>query len=137
MDVLASWLDNLLGGLLWIALASAVGGVVWQVCGVQAWRWTSGPARVLVAHGVTVLSIGAAGVALAQGLQLAVKAWILLAAFGPSSWSSIVHTLPFRAGGARALLALGLALMAWDLRMRPASRRHAAERGLAGPWGRA
>jgi putative copper resistance protein D len=123
MDVLARWLDELLGGLLWIALASAVGGVVWEVCGVRAWRCTSGAARVMVARGVTVLSVGAVGVALAQGLQLAVKAWVLLATFGQSPFPAIVHTLPFRAGGARALLALGLGLVAWGLRKRPAARR--------------
>jgi len=141
MDVLASWLETLLGGLLWIALASAVGGVVWQVCGVRAWRCTSEAARVMVVRGVTVLSVGAAGVALAQGLQLAVKAWLLRTAFGPAPLSVVAHTLPFRAGGARALLALGLALAAGGVRQRPASRRRwagvtllAAGVLLSGAW---
>jgi putative copper resistance protein D len=141
MDVLASWLDTLLGGLLWIALASAVGGVAWQVCGVRAWRYTSEASRVMVARGVTVLSVGAVGAALAQGLRLAVKAWLLLATFGPVPWSTIAHTLPFRAGGARCLLALGLGLVAWGLRTRPASHGRwavlsllAAGMLLSGAW---
>jgi putative copper resistance protein D len=141
MDVLARWLDELLGGLLWIALASAVGGVVWEVCGVRAWRCTSGAERVMVARGVTVLSVGAVGVALAQSLQMAVKAWLLLAAFGQSPFPAIVHTLSFQAGGARALLALGLGLVAWGLRKRPAARRRwagvsllAAGVLLSGAW---
>jgi copper resistance protein D len=132
MNVLASWFVDLLGGLLWIALASAVGGVVWQVCGVQAWRRTCGIAQIMLVRGVTVVSVGAIGVALAQGLQLAVKAWLILTAFGPSSWPAMAHTLPFLAGGTRALLALGLGFAAWGLRTRPNSpQRWAAVSVLA------
>src|SRR5262245_19650757 len=76
----------------------------------------------MLVRGMTVVSVGAIGVALAQGLQLAIKAWLILIAFGPSSWPAMAHTLPFLAGGTRALLALGLGVAAWGLRTRQSSR---------------
>ena len=66
MEEVANFLRDLLRGLDLIALSMAVGGVVWGLLGLRAWRHPAEVARVVVERCVTLLYAGAVGVALAQ-----------------------------------------------------------------------
>lgn len=110
MQAFADFSDNLLGGIVLLALSLAVGGMVWGIVVLRPWRRRAGDA--LVRRCLTLVAAGAASLTLVQTGVLVLKALVLSGYVGGVTASSLLETLQFRAGLARALLALGLAVAA-------------------------
>jgi putative copper resistance protein D len=117
MQGFAEVLDGLLSGTVLLALALAVGGVVWGLAVVRPWRGGV-PDRVL-GRAIVVMAAGAAALAVAQAATLGVTLLLLSQYAGPDVFASFTTTVQFRAGSTRAALAIALAACALRLRARP------------------
>jgi putative copper resistance protein D len=105
---LVDLLEGLLRGALLVGLALVVGGVTWALTVLRAWRPdTPGAAR---RRCIRLAAAGAIAVACCQASLLAVKAAELYAMLGSASLADLAATAHFRAGVARALIAIALAL---------------------------
>jgi putative copper resistance protein D len=119
MQGFADFLDSLLGGTLLVALALAVGGVVWTFAVLRPWRGDV-EAR-LVRRALVIAGVGAGVLALVQVTHLALKVWLLSDYLGRDALPAFTGTLQFRAGTVRTLLAAGLAGACFRLARRPAT----------------
>jgi copper resistance protein D len=119
MQALANGLNLLLEGLLFIAYACAMGGLVWSLLLLRPWGHRALAAHSLARRPMALLRWGALGIAGAQLARLAVHAWLLAETFQRSPFPAFLHTLPFQAGLTRALLAGGLAAVSMWVERRP------------------
>jgi copper resistance protein D len=126
MQTLANVLTLLLQGLLFVAYACAMGGLVWSLLLLRPWGHGTPIEQSLARRSIWLLRWGALGIAVAQLARMAVQAWLLAEAFQRSPLAGYLHTLPFLAGLIRALLGGGLAAASMWVERRP--------RALA-PWG--
>ena len=130
MLVLADFLDGLLRGAILTAVSIVLGGVAWQLWVLRPWQRRAPDAAVGL--GLTLLMWGAMGLAVGQGLLLALKAFVLSRSFGPDAAAGFAATLHFAGASVRILLALAVAGAVLWLRGAPsAPRRLAAVTGLA------
>jgi len=119
MQALANVLNLLLEGLLFIAYACAMGGVVWSLLLLRPWGHAALTEHRLARRSMALLRWGALGIAVAQLARLFMHAWLLAETFPRSPFPAFLHTLPCQAGLARAFLAGGLAAMGMWVERRP------------------
>ncbi len=132
MEALANFLDFLLKPLLLIAQACALGGLVWNPVIFRAWWSPISTAKSVVIRSIRLVRTGAMVMALAQLAALLTQAWLLGETLHHSPFPAYFHTLPFRAGVIRALLAGGLAWATLLVERRPISLpRWSSALGLA------
>lgn len=107
MPQLADFASSLLDAGLLLALAVVVGGLPWGLAVLRPRAWPAGHPAFARAFGVTA----AAAVALAacQVAALALKAVVLADYLGDGALARFATTLQFRAGAARAILAVVVA----------------------------
>ena len=120
MLALADFLDSILRGGLLAAAALVWGGLAWTGWVLQPRQRHAPAAAVRLA--LTLSGWGAASVALAQVLLLALKALALAESFGSGALGSFVATPYFTAAAARAVLAIALAVAIARLRRAPGAR---------------
>jgi hypothetical protein len=126
MPALANVVNLLVQGLLFVAYACAMGGLVWTLLLLRPWGHSTPTEQGLARRSTALLRWGALGIAVAQLVRMTVQAWLLAEAFQRSPLLAYLHTLPFRAGLTRALLAGGLTVAGLWVERRP--------KALA-PWG--
>lgn len=132
MQALANFLDLLLKNLLLIAQACALGGLVWTLVLLRAWRYPAPTANGFIIRSIILTRTGALVMAIAQLAALLTQAWLLGETLHHSPFPAYFSTLPFRAGVTRALLAGGLAWVVLFLERRPTSvPRWSSALGLA------
>src|SRR2546422_4146855 len=100
MTELVDFITDLLTGAQVISLSLAVGGIVWGLLVLRPWRCRS-DASAGVRPCLGLVLAGAFALALAQTVELALRAWILAEALGRSPFPSLLHTPLFQAGLAR------------------------------------
>ena len=126
---LHEFLGGLLRGVGLLGLAVAAGGVVWGLAVLRAPRQHGVPPGVAT-RCLTVVAAGALVLAVAQAAALWLEAHVLSVTLGRSALSELLGTAYFRAGIARAVLALALAVAAVWLRSSPAMPAGWAAAGL-------
>jgi hypothetical protein len=119
MPALANVLNTLLEGLLLIACACAVGGLVWSLLLLKPWRHHTPPESDFASRSIVRMRGGALGMAAVQLTKLATHAWLLAEAFQRWPFPDYVYTLQCQAGLGRALLAGGLGMAGLWLERRP------------------
>ncbi len=117
MQGFADFSDGLLGGVLLVALAVALGGVAFALAVVPGER--SAATDTLRARAAALLGWSAAVLAVCQLAVLCLKAIVLAGYLGPDVIARYPETLQFRAGLARAACAAALAMAAFGARRRP------------------
>jgi len=123
VEEFAQFLDDLLGGVDLVAYSVAVGGLIWGVVVLRGW-WSRDEDIAPAVHGcLRLVVIGALGLALSQGIGLAIKAWILAETLGRSPFPFLLYTTRFQAGLTQMLVAAGMAGVSVALWRRPRSRR--------------
>ena len=118
---IASFLDDLIGGLLAVSLSLVIGSLVWAFAVLRAGRET--PDRMLLDACMRLLQAGAVAMAVLQALKLAAKAAVLASLLGELPWTAYMTTVQFGAGVLRILCAAALAWSAGRLMIR-SSRNH-------------
>ena len=130
MLFLADFLDTLLRGAALAGVSLVLGGVAWALWVLGPWR--PGVPEAAVRLAVRLVGAGAAVIAAAQGLLIALKAGALAEAFGPGAVAGFAATLHFGAAAARVALAAAVGVAALWLHRAPASMaRWAAMTALA------
>lgn len=130
MQGFADFAESLLGGATLLALSTTLGGVVWALAVLQAWRRPADDPALRCA--VAILAAGSLALATCQAVVIGLKALVLAEYVGGEALPRYAATLQFRAGVARLALALGLAVVARWLWAAPnAAARWAVAVGLA------
>jgi putative copper resistance protein D len=119
VQAFADFADSLLGGALLVALSLSLGSVVWGWIVVRPReRDEQDP---LLGRCVQLLVASAVALAGLQAIVLVLKALVIAGSFGTVVDSSLLSTLPFRAGAVRTALALMLAAAGMVLARAPRS----------------
>src|SRR5262245_28069220 len=139
MQGFADFFDSLLGGAMLLGLSLAVGGIVWGLVVLRPGDRAAGDP--VVRRCLVLLGGGAVGLALCQATKLLLKALVLGEYLGPGAFARFAATVQFRAGAARTLLALALAVAASWVARRPQALARWAVAGvlaslvvLSGAW---
>ena len=119
MQALANVLNTLLEGLLVIAHACAMGGLVWSLLLLRPWRHHTPAESDFASRSIALMRWGALGMAAMQLAKLATHAWLLAETFQRWPFPDYVYTLQCQAGLSRALLAGGLGMAGRWLERRP------------------
>jgi copper resistance protein D len=119
MQALANVLNTLLEGLLAIAYACAMGGLVWSLLLLIPWRHHAPAESDFASRSIVLMRWGALGMAAVQLAKLATHAWLLAEAFQRWPFPDYVYTLQCQAGLSRALLAGGLGMAGLWLERHP------------------
>jgi len=119
MHALANMLNTLLEGLLLIAYACAMGGLVWRVLLLKTWRPPLPTQSTFTSQSLRLLRWGALALAAVQVAKLVTHAWLLAETFERWPFPDYVYTLQCQAGLSRVLLAGGLWLAGRWLERRP------------------
>jgi len=122
MQAIAEFIGDLLGGAELVALSLAVGAIVWSLGVLRLGRHRPKGGDAAAALATTLLFVGAASLAVMQGLDLGIKAWVLAATLERSPFPAFLHTIQFSAGVTRMGLAAAVAGAALWLRRAPRSR---------------
>ena len=122
MQDIAEFVGDLLGGAELVALSLAVGAIVWSLGVLRLGRHRPQGGEAAAALAATLLFVGAASLAVMQGLDLGIKAWVLAATLGRSPFPAFLHTIQFSAGVTRVGLAAAVAGAALWLCRDPRSR---------------
>ncbi|MCW5891416.1 MAG: CopD family protein [bacterium] len=129
MLALADFADGLLRGTVLVALAVLVGAVPWGLVVLRATRRAPDDPGARRAAGLVV---GFAVVlAACQATLLGLKTVVLTSNVGPEAFGAFAHTLQFRGGAARLVLALAVIGIGLLLRAAPNDGRRWAALGLA------
>ncbi|HZP40262.1 MAG TPA: CopD family protein [Candidatus Binatia bacterium] len=131
MVVLGDFLDDLIGGCGVVAWSLVVGGVVWALAVLGAWRPLPTPAREALARCLRLVGAGAAGVVVAGSAQVTIKARLLAAALGRSAFPEFASTPFFLAHLVQAMVAVAVLAADVLVRRRPGSRARWAALALA------
>jgi copper resistance protein D len=131
MQALANVLNTLLEGLLFIAYACAMGGLVWSLLLHWTWRHHVPEESDFTSRSIVLMCWGALAMAAVQLAKLATHAWLLSEAFQRWPFPDYVYTLQCQAGLSRALLAGGLGMAGRWLQRRPQAALPWAVTGLA------
>lgn len=119
MQALANVLNTLLEGLLLVAYACAMGGLVWSLLLLKPWKHHVPVESDFASPSIALMRGGALGIAAVQLAKLATHAWLLAEAFQRWPFPDYVYTLQCQAGLSRALLAGGLGMAGLWLERRP------------------
>ena len=119
MQALATVLNTLLEGLLCIAYACAMGGLVWSLFLLRTWRHHAPVEDDFASRSLVLMRWGALGMAAVQLAKLTMHAWLLAEAFQRWPFPDYVYTLQCQAGLNRALLAGGLGMAGLWLKRNP------------------
>jgi hypothetical protein len=120
--VLGDFLDDLIGGCGVVAWSLVVGGVVWALAVLGAWRPLPTPAREALARCLRLVGAGAAGVVVAGSAQVTIKARLLAAALGRSAFPEFASTPFFLAHLVQAMVAVAVLAADVLVRRRPGAR---------------
>ena len=124
---IARQFDDLLGSFIHVALALAVGGLVWGLVGLRGWRaaggsdgagWAAARARTLA-----LAQHGALALVLFQASHLGAKLVVLADAVGRLPLTEVLELRYFQSALTRIALAALLALLLGRLRGNPDDRR--------------
>lgn len=133
MAVLGNFLDDLLSGLGVVAWSLAIGGILWTLVVLRAWKRLAAPITETVRGGLAVVALGAAGTSVSALVQVAIKASVLRETLGRSPFPEFLSTPFCRARFVQAAVAAVLAAAVLWLRRSPAaSRRWATVLAAAG-----
>ena len=131
MQAFANVLNTLLEGLLLIAYACTMGGLVWSLLLLKPWKPHVPVEGDFASPSIALMRWGALGVAVVQLAKLGTHAWLLAEAFQRWPFPDYVYTLQRQAGLRRALLAGGLGMAGVWLERRPRALLPWAVIGLA------
>jgi putative copper resistance protein D len=109
MQALINFLNTFLENLLLVAYACTIGGLVWNVVLLKAWRHLPPQEERLALSGIVLMRRGAMAIAIVQIAKLAMQAWLLTELFQRSPFPAYFDTLQCQAGLTRAMLAGALA----------------------------
>jgi putative copper resistance protein D len=118
----AGFVDVLLRGLALCGQAVAIGGVLFALLLLRPTLGEGGAARARLVRSLWLTALGAAVVAVAQGLSLGVQLSVLGDTAGGWPIAEVARTSFFRAGIVRILACVGLVLGCAALVKRPESR---------------
>jgi putative copper resistance protein D len=118
----AGFVDVLLRGLALCGQAVAIGGVLFALLLLRPTLGEAGAARARLVRSLWLTALGAAVVAVAQGLSLGVQLSVLGDAAGGWPIAEVARTSFFRAGSVRILACVGLVLGCAALVKRPEAR---------------
>jgi copper resistance protein D len=118
----AGFVDVLLRGLALCGQAVAIGGVLFALLLLRPALGEGGAARARLVHSLWLTALGAAVVAVAQGLSLGVQLSVLGDAAGGWPIAEVARTSFFRAGSVRILACVGLVVGCAALAKRPEPR---------------
>lgn len=123
--------DDLLGILNLIAFSVAMGGVIWGLVVLRAWKLQTALEQEIARRSITLIMAGAAGLAIFQVMHVVLKV-ALMASILSQPISGFFHTGQFKAGLTQAVIAAAMAVCALWLRRSPnALSRWAAITGFA------
>ena len=120
---MAGFVDVLLRGLALCGQAVAIGGVLFALLLLRPALGEGGAARARLVRSLWLTALGAAVVAVAQGLSLGVQLSVLGDAAGGWPVAEVARTSFFRAGIVRILACVGLVVGCVALVKRPEPRR--------------
>lgn len=120
---IASFLDDLIGGLLAVSLSLIIGSLVWAFAVLRAGREPH--EGILFNTCMRLLQAGAIAMVVLQTVKLVAKAVVLASLLGELPWAAYLTTVQFDAGALRIICA---AALAWS------AGRLAGNRPSRGAW---
>ncbi len=132
MEGLADFLDSLIGGVDFIMFCALVGGIIWAHAILRPWQTGRNHSAVLLDNTVSVIYLGAIGLAIAQGFALILKIWLMTATLGRWPFPAFAETFQFQAGLARMLL---VGVLAYFIKQRLAAEPTSHELWKMAAWG--
>jgi putative copper resistance protein D len=105
---LATFVDDLMGGLILVSLSIVIGAIAWGLVILRG----GAEGRELLQRCLMLMRGGALALAATQAVKIVAKAGVVAASLGEFPWGEYIATAQFQASLARVVIALAIAVCA-------------------------